>query len=118
MTLKILKTKKEYLAALQRFETVFSAKPGSALSDEADVLALLIKEYEDIHYVIQAPNPIEAIRYRMDQQGLSTKDLARVLGFKSRVTDIFRKNRKLNLSMIRKLNQKLHIPLETLVREY
>src|SRR5580704_5462202 len=104
MTLRKLKTKRDYLNALKWFEDVFEAKPGSAASDEADVLSLLIKEYEDLHFVINTPDPIEAIRYRMEQQGLSTKDLARVLGYKSRVTDIFKKNRKLNLNMIRKLN--------------
>ena len=118
MTLKKIKTKKDYLAAIERFEEIFQAKKGNPESDEADVLALLIKDYEDLHFIIKAPDPIEAIRYRMEQQGLSTKDLAKVLGFKSRVTDIFRKNRKLSLNMIRKLNHELNIPLETLIKEY
>jgi len=118
MSLKILKTKKDYLSALERFEEVFNAKPGTKESDEADILSLLIGTYEDEHYVIDAPSPIEAIKYRMEQQGLTNKDLAEILGFKSRVTDIFKKNRKLNLSMIRQLHTKLHIPLETLIKEY
>jgi HTH-type transcriptional regulator/antitoxin HigA len=118
MTLKILKTKKDYLSALSRFETIFQAKPGAKESDEADVLALLIKEYEDKHYVINSPSPIEAIKYRMEQQGLTNMDLVPVLGSKSRVSDIFRKSRKLNLGMVRKLHSILHIPLETLIREY
>lgn len=118
MRLKILKTKKDYLTALARFEEIFQAKSGTDASDDADVLALLIKEYEDKHYVIDAPSPIEAIQYRMEQQGLTNKDLAVILGFKSRVSDIFKKNRKLNLVMIRKLNHKLNIPLTTLIREY
>jgi HTH-type transcriptional regulator/antitoxin HigA len=118
MRLKILKTKKEYQKSLERFENIFQAKPGSAESDEADVLALLIKDYENKHYVINAPSPIEAIKYRMEQQGLTNKDLANILGFKSRVSDIFKKNRKLNLVMVRKLYNELHIPLETLVKEY
>jgi HTH-type transcriptional regulator / antitoxin HigA len=116
--MKILKTKKEYQAALQRFEEVFQAKSGSAEGDEADVLALLIREYEDKHFVINAPSPLDAIKYRMEQQGLSNKDLAGILGFKSRVSDLFTKSRKLNLTMIRKLYNELHIPLETLVRDY
>lgn len=118
MTLKIIKTKKDYQEALERFEEIFQAKVGTIESDEADVLSLLIGEYEDNHYVINAPNPLEAIKYRMEQQGLTNKDLAEILGFKSRVTDIFNKHRKLNLTMIRKLHNKLHIPLETLVKEY
>jgi HTH-type transcriptional regulator/antitoxin HigA len=118
VTLKILKTKKDYQHALSRFEAIFQAKPGSKESDEADVLALLIKEYEDRHFILNAPSPIEAIKYRMEQQGLTNKDLAGFLGSKSRVSDIFRKSRKLNLGMVRKLHDVLHIPLETLVREY
>jgi HTH-type transcriptional regulator / antitoxin HigA len=118
MPVKIVKTKKEYKQSLERFEEIFRSKSGSPESDEADVLALLIKDYEDKHYVIDAPSPIEAIKYRMEQQGLTNKDLAQILGFKSRVSDIFKNNRKLNLGMIRKLYKSLHIPLETLVKEY
>lgn len=118
MPLKILKTKREYQESLERFEGLFQAKAGTPKSDEADVLALLIKDYEDRHYIIDAPSPIEAIKYRMEQQGLTNKDLAQILGFKSRVSDIFKKNRKLNLSMVRKLYNELHIPLETLIKEY
>ncbi|HCS21591.1 MAG TPA: transcriptional regulator [Bacteroidetes bacterium] len=118
MVLRILKTKKEYLLALERFEEIFNAKVGTPESDEADILSLIIKDYEERHYVIDAPNPIDAIKYRMEQQGLTNKDLAQILGFKSRVSDIFKMNRKLNLTMIRKLHETLHIPLETLVKEY
>lgn len=118
MELKIIKTKKGYDRALERFEEIFSAKKGTVESDEADVLSLLIKDYEEKHYVIEAPSPLDAIKYRMEQEGLTNKDLAKILGYKSRVSDIFHKNRKLNLKMIRKLYEKLHISLETLVKEY
>ena len=118
MTLKILKNKKDYSAALERFEEIFQSKPGTKESDEADVLSLLISSYEEKHFLINEPSPIEAIKYRMEQQGLTNKDLGEILGFKSRVTDIFKKNRKLNISMIRKLHSELHIPLETLIMEY
>ncbi|NJN42849.1 MAG: helix-turn-helix domain-containing protein [Flammeovirgaceae bacterium] len=118
MKFKILKTKRDYQTALERFEEIFQAKQGSIESDEADVLSLLIKEYEEKHHEIGAPNPLEAIKYRMEQQGLTNRDLAEILGFKSRVTDIFNKHRKLNLTMIRKLHNQLNIPLETLVKEY
>lgn len=104
--------------ALERFEDIFQAKHGTKESDEADVLALLIKDYEEKHYVIEAPNPIEAIKYRMEQQGISYRQLADILGYKSRVTDILKKNRKLNLSMVRKLHEALHIPLQALIKEY
>ncbi len=118
MQLKKIKSKKDHEAALERFEHIFQAKAGTKESDEADVLAMLIKDYEERHYVIEAPDPIEAIKYRMEQQGLTNKDLAAILGFKSRVTDIFKKNRKLNLAMVRKLHDTLHIPLQSLVKEY
>lgn len=118
MGLKLIKTKKDYLLALKRFEEVFQGKTGTTESDEADMLSLLIKTYEDEYFVIHAPGPIEAIRYRMQQQGLSNSDLAQILGFKSRVSDIFNKKRKLNITMIRKLNTSLHIPLEALMKDY
>lgn len=118
MEAKIIKTRKEYQQALKRFEEIFQAKTGTKESDEADVLSLLIKTYEDQYFIIHAPGPIEAIRYRMEQQGLTNSDLAEIIGYKSRVSDIFNKKRKLSMSMIRKLNVKLNIPLETLVKEY
>ena len=118
MKFKILKTKKDYQVALKRFEEIFQAKPGSTESDEADVLSLLLKDYEEKHFLIETPDPLEAIKYRMEQQGLTNSDLAGILGFKSRVTDIFNKNRKLNLTMIRKLHDQLNIPLETLIKDY
>ena len=118
MELKIIKSKKDYLNSLERFEEIFQAKAGSKESEEADVLALLIQQYEDKNYIIKAPDPLVAIRYRMEQQGLTNTDLAKILGFKSRVTDLFNKHRKLNLGMVRRLHSKLNIPLETLIQEY
>jgi len=96
MELKIIKTEKEYHTALERFEEIFSAKHGTKESDEADVLSLLIRNYEEKNFVIAAPNPLEAIKYRMEQQGLSNSDLAAILGYKSRVSDLFQNTRKLN----------------------
>lgn len=116
--IEIIKTKAQYNKALQRFEEIFLAEDATNESKEADVLALLIKDYEDKHFVIDAPDPIEAIKYRMEKQGLTKKDLAKVLGSKSRVTDIFNNHRKLNLTMVRKLHEKWHISLESLVKEY
>lgn len=101
---------------MKRFEKVFHAKAGTKEGDEADVLALLIKDYEDRHFVIEAPDPLEAIKYRMEQEGLSKTDLAKILGFKSRVSDIFSGRRKLTLEMVRNLHEKLNIPLEALVK--
>jgi len=115
---EIIKTKKQYTKVLQRFEEIFLAEEGTKESREADVLSLLIKDYEDKHFIIDVPDPIEAIKYRMEKQGLTNKDLANILGYKSRVTDIFNGHRKLNLNMVRKLHKHLHIPLESLIREY
>ncbi|MEI6088705.1 MAG: helix-turn-helix domain-containing protein [Bacteroidota bacterium] len=118
MVLKIIRSKKEYAVALQRFEQIFQAKMGTPESDEADVLALLIKNYEDNRFPIDTPDPLSAIQYRMEQQGMSKQDLAGILGYKSRVTDLFNGHRKLNLGMIRKLHTHLNISFETLVKEY
>jgi HTH-type transcriptional regulator/antitoxin HigA len=118
MQVKMIRTKKDYQLALERFEKIFNAKSGTKESEEADVLAILIKNYEDKVFVIDAPDPLDAIRYRMEQQGLSNNDLAGILGYKSRVTDLFNGHRKLNLGMIRKLHDRLHISLETLIRNY
>ncbi len=118
MQLRKLKTKKDYNEALERFEEIFQAKAGTKESDEADVLALLVKDYEDEHFVFDKPTPLEAIKFRMEQKGITTTELAKILGYKSRVTDIFKLHRKLNLNMIRKLHFHLNIPLETLIKEY
>lgn len=118
MELKKIKNKKEYTASLERFELIFQSASGTKESDEADVLALLIKDYEEKYYIIEAPDPIDAIKYRMEQQGLTNKELADILGYKSRLTNIFNKNQKLNLNMVRKLHNLLHIPLQSLIKEY
>lgn len=118
MALKIIRSKKDYDAALKRLEQVFQAKLGTPEGDEADLLALLIKNYEDVHYPIDTPDPLSAIQFRMEQQGLSKQDLAGILGYKSRVTDLFNGHRKLNLSMIRKLHKHLKISYDILVKEY
>ena len=81
--LKIIKSKKQYEDTLERFYEVFHAKPGTPESDEEYILSLLIKDYEDKHFVIDAPDPIEAIKYRMAKEGLSNKDLAKILVLKA-----------------------------------
>ena len=118
MKLKKIKTKKEYEKALARFEEIFQAKPKTNESDEADVLSLIIKDYEEHNFVFRTPDPIKAIEYRMEQMGMRKKDLYVILGYKSRVSDILNRTRKLNLNMIRNLHSRLHIPLETLIKQY
>ena len=118
MNLRLIKTEKEYNDALDRLEDIFDAEPGTPEGDELEVLALLIENYEDEHYPIDTPDPIEAIKFRMDQMGLKQKDLAEMIGYKSRVSEILNRKRKLTLNMIRKLSSALKIPTEVLIQEY
>ncbi|MDP2887947.1 MAG: transcriptional regulator [Bacteroidota bacterium] len=115
---KVIKTKEEYNLALKRLEVIFDAEPGTTEGDELDLLSLLIDNYEKIHYPIDLPDPIEAIKFRMEQMNYKPKDLADVIGFRSRVTEILGKKRKLSLDMIRKINKKMHISTEVLIQEY
>src|SRR6476620_5870387 len=118
MTIKPIKTKKDYLAAMNRLETIFDAKPGTSEGDELEVLGILIDKYEQEHYPVEYPDPIEAIKFRMEQMGYSQSDLARVVGLKSRASEILSTKRKLTLEMIRQLHQGLHIPTDVLIQNY
>jgi HTH-type transcriptional regulator/antitoxin HigA len=118
MTLKIIKTEKDYTLALKRLEEIFDANKGTKQGDELELLALLIDNYEKDKYAIDLPDPIEAIKFRMEQLGYKQKDLAEVIGLKSRVSEILNRKRKLTLEMIRKLHEILGIPTEVLIKEY
>jgi len=118
MDIKAIKTEKDYNQALKRLEEIFHAPSNSEEGDEAEILSILIEKYEDENYPIEAPDPIEAIKFRMEQMGMSKKDLAQVLGYKSRVSEIFSRKRKLTLKMIRNLHEKLKIPYESLLTKY
>jgi HTH-type transcriptional regulator / antitoxin HigA len=118
MKIKIIKTEEEYNKALKRLEVVFDSPADTPEGDEADILGLLIEKYEDEHYRIEAPDPIEAIKFRMEQMNMNNKDLAKIIGYKSRVSEIFSRKRKLNLRMIRNLHEKMKIPYETLLTNY
>ena len=118
MTIKPIKTKKDYQAAMNRLETIFDAKPGTPERDELEVLGILIEKYEQEHYPIEYPDPIEAIKFRMEQMGYSQSDLAKVVGLKSRASEILNKKRKLTLEMIRQLHQSLGIPTDVLIQSY
>ena len=118
MNYKIIKNEEEYQKNLARFTKVFDAIEGTPESDEADILALLIEKYEAVAYPIESPDPIEAIKFRMEQLNMQAKDLANILEYKSRVSEILNKKRKLTLKMIRNLNEQLHIPFRVLVQEY
>lgn len=118
MKIKVIKTEEDYNKALKRLEVIFDAPVNTPEGDEAELLGILIEKYEDEHYPIEAPDPIEAIKFRMEQMDMDKKDLAKVIGYKSRVTEIFTRKRKLNLKMIRKLHEKMNIPYESLISEY
>ncbi len=118
MDIKAIKTEQDYNQALERLEEIFHAPTDSKEGDEAEILSILIEKYEDENYPIEAPDPIEAIMFRMEQMQMTKKDLAEILGYKSRVSEIFSKKRKLNINMIRKLHDKLNIPYESLIANY
>ena len=118
MDIKAIKTEQDYNQALERLEEIFHAPTNSKEGDEAEILSILIEKYEDENYPIEAPDPIEAIMFRMEQMQMTKKDLAEILGYKSRVSEIFSKKRKLNINMIRKLHDKLNIPYESLIANY
>ena len=118
MTIKPIKTKKDYQNALGRLELIFDAKKGSSEGDELEILGILIEKYEDEHFPIEFPDPIEAIKFRMEQMGYNQTDLANVVGLKSRASEILNKKRKLTLEMIRLLHTSLNIPTEVLIQAY
>ena len=114
---KIIKTEGEYQAALARIEKIFDAKPGTPKGDELELLLLLVETYEDRMYPIDPPDPIAALRFRMEQQGLKPKDLIPYLGSMSKVSEVLRGRRTLSLTMIRKLVGGLHLPAEVALRK-
>jgi len=115
-----IKNNQEYEKALERVYTLMQkdVQPGSKQSDELEVLSILVKEYEQEHYPIQKPNPLEAIKFRLEQVNMSEADLANILGYRSRKSEILSGKRKLSLAMIRRLNDVLNIPAEVLIQEY
>src|SRR5689334_1797530 len=118
MDIKPIKTKKDYKEALLKLENIFDAKPGTSKGDELEVLSILIEKYEDEHFPIGLPDPIEAIKFRMEQLGYNQVDLAKVIGLKSRASEILNKKRKLSLEMIRLLHDRLNIPTDVLIQPY
>jgi HTH-type transcriptional regulator/antitoxin HigA len=118
MNISSLKTKRDYNLTLARLDEIFDAKKELPEGDELEVLGILIEKYESENYPIDFPVPIEAIKFRMEQMGYNQTDLENVTGFKSQVSEILNKKRKLSLDIIRKINDSLKIPLEILIREY
>ena len=118
MNIKLIKTDTDYQKALKRLEEIFDAKIGTPESDEADILGLMVDEYENKHFPIEAPDPIEAIKIRMEDLNLKQSDLAEALGGKNRVSEILNRKRRLTLEMIRNLAKKLNLSPGLLIQDY
>jgi HTH-type transcriptional regulator/antitoxin HigA len=118
MNITPIKTDSDYQAALSRLEIIFDAKIGTTESDEADILGLIIDEYEQKHHPIEAPDPIEAIKIRMEEMQLKQVDLISEIGGKSRVSEILNRKRKLTIDMVRNLANKLNLSPSLLIKDY
>ena len=118
MNIKPIKSESDYLKALKRLEVIFDAVIGSPESDEADVLGLMIDDYEKKHYPVEAPDPIEAIKIRMEEMQLKQVDLVNEIGGKSRVSEILHRRRKLTVEMIRNLTRRLNLSPGLLINDY
>lgn len=116
--IKLIKTQKEYKAALKRLEQIFDAPANSKDGEEAEVLALLIDSYELAKYPIEDPDPVEAIKIRMADLGIKQADLIGIIGEKGKVSEVLNRKRKLSLTMIRNLNKKLNISPSILIQDY
>jgi HTH-type transcriptional regulator/antitoxin HigA len=118
MELRLIKTEEAYEAALLRLDEIFDAEIGSSESDEADLLVLMIDDYEKKFYPIEAPDPIEAIKIRMEEMKLKQVDLIDSIGGKSRVSEILNRKKKLTVDMIRKLAVRLNLSPSLLIGDY
>ncbi len=118
MNIKLIKTEADYQKALKRLEEIFDAKIGTLKSDEADILGLMVDDYEKKNYYIDAPDPIEAIKIRMEEMQLKQIDLADVIGGKNRVSEVLSRKRKLTVEMIRNLTKRLNLSPGLLIRDY
>ena len=115
MNIRPIKTKADYEKALAFIEINFKAKSATKEGVMVEVLAILVEKYEDEHFPISAPTPIEAIKFRMEQLDISNADLAGIIGTRSRVSEIFNGKRKLSVKMMRSLHKELQIPAESLL---
>jgi HTH-type transcriptional regulator/antitoxin HigA len=116
MEVKPIRTKADHRAALKEIEALMSARPGTPEGDRLDVLATLVEAWERKRYPMELPDPVEAIRFRMEQSGLVAKDLVPMIGKLNRVYEILNRKRPLTLQMIRRLHEDLGIPAESLIK--
>ena len=115
MTIKPIKTERDYRTALKEIERLWDAKPNTPKGDRLEVLVTLVEAYEQKHYKVEPPDPVEAIKFRMEQLGLKSSDLAKILGGRSRVSEVLNRKRKLTVDMMRSLRKRLDIPAESLL---
>ncbi len=118
MRIKPIKTETDYQEALKEIERIFDAAPGTREGDRLDVLTTLVEAYEEKHFHIPLPDPIEAILYYIESRGLTRRDLERYIGSRSRVSEVLNKKRPLTMEMIRNLHKGLGIPAEVLIQSY
>ncbi len=118
MKIKPIKTGQDYKLAMERLEEIFDSKVGTKDGDELEILGMLIERYEDEHFPIDLPDPVEAIKFRMEQLDYSQNDLASIIGQKGRASEILNRKRKLSLEMIRRLHESLKIPTDVLIQPY
>ena len=118
MDIKPIRTENDYKNALKEIDTLMSAEFGTEEGDRLDILVTLVEAYENKHYPIDLPDPVEAIKFRMEQSGLSVKDLEPMIGKSNRVYEVLNHTRPLTLAMIRRLHAGLGIPVESLIKEY
>ena len=115
MTIKPIKTERDYQKALKEIRRLWDTRPNTPKGDRLEVLVTLVEAYEQKHYMVEPPDPIEAIKFRMEQLGLKSSDLAKILGGRSRVSEILNRKRKLTVDMMRSLRKRLDIPDESLL---
>jgi HTH-type transcriptional regulator / antitoxin HigA len=118
MEIKPIRTEADYEAALKEIERLFDAKPGTVEADSLEVLTTLAEAYEEKHYTIPLPDPIEAVLYHMESRGLSRRDLEPFIGSRARVSEVLNRKRPLTMEMIRNLHDGLGIPAEVLIQPY
>jgi HTH-type transcriptional regulator/antitoxin HigA len=110
-----IRTEEDYDAALARIDTLMNADMGTPEGDELDILVTLVEAYEAKHYPMPICNPVEAIKFRMEQMGLEPKDLTPIIGSRSKVSEVLNHKRQLSITMIRNLHARLHVPYESLI---
>lgn len=116
--IKPIRTEAEYRSALDELKILFMAPKGTSDYDRAEVLEILIGDYEGKHFSIEDPDPIEAIKYSMEEAGINQTELGKIIGDKAKASLVLNRKRKLSLTMIRNLNERLKIPLNVLVKDY